>query len=174
MLPKLKCSNVQPINACARTWACAAAALLLPVLALAQGAPTTRTPSELPRVQLLPDLIVESAGETSRNVYYGKVKNLGPGASAPAPLTCGARIQKPGTSLWRSPHRELLVHALKVGETANYGCDFNTGADRLQPGESIVSAYFIVNSGATKAPKIAEVSTKNNLLLVKAGTKFNY
>jgi hypothetical protein len=123
-------------------------------------------PTKVPP-QLLPDLTIVSAGETSKNVYYAKVKNIGVIPASPSNIYCGASVSRADGSGY-SIERQVSFPGLAVNATQNYGCDFNSGSDKLKPGEKIFTMSFVVNNHRL----IRESNHSNNQSRVAPGTPF--
>ncbi len=150
------------LNSASRTPQTVTAPLLAPGF-------TAKIPDGQQLKVLQPDFTILSAGETSKNVFYAKVKNIGPIASAKSNLYCAASISIPAVGA-RTDERVIAVPPLKAGEVQNFGCDFNSGASGLKKGEAIFDVHFIINN----AKQAKESNPNNNDRRTKPGEKFDY
>ena len=157
-------AHAQPsqLNSAVRTHQAVTAPLTAPAI-------SARIPDGQQLKVLQPDFTILSAGEMSKNVYYAKIKNIGPLASATSNLYCAANISTPGGG-GRADERVAVVAPLKAGEVKNLGCDFNSGAGGLKKGEVIFDVHFIINNGK----QAKESNSNNNDRRCKPGEKFDY
>jgi hypothetical protein len=126
---------------------------------------TINAPNKLPP-QLLPDLKIVSAGETSKNVYVVKVQNVGAIPAAASNIYCAASVETPTGGY--AIERQASAPALAVNATHTANCDFNVGTKKIQPGEKIFAVRFVVNNFKV----IRESTYTNNELRVTPGIPF--
>lgn len=123
-------------------------------------------PNKLPP-QLLPDLKIVSAGETSKNVYVVKVQNVGVIPAAASNIYCAASVETPTGGY--AIERQASAPALAVNATHIANCDFNVGTKKIQPGEKIFAVRFVANNFKT----IRESTYANNDARVTPGMPFS-
>ncbi|MGL4234220.1 MAG: CARDB domain-containing protein [Casimicrobium sp.] len=124
---------------------------------------------DAPIKRVLPDLTIVAAGETQKNIFYAKVKNIGIANASASNIYCAANVQKPDGSLY-AIERQSPLGTIATGQQTNFGCDFNSGADNVKSGEKIYSVRFIANNHK----QIVETNHNNNDMRTAPGTPFPY